>query len=76
MRWADGAALLQCEAGGGTANPPLALAGCTGVGWTKPDPEAGAEVGAGTTKPEPEAWLELDAAGVGADRLCATRLFA
>jgi hypothetical protein len=63
----------QCDAGGGTANPALALTACTGAAATDPDPEAGA----GTTKPEAEAWLVLDAVAVGVDDdgLCATRFF-
>ena len=76
MSRADRASARQCVAGGGTAKPLFALAGWTGAGWTKPEPEAG--VGAGTTKPEPAAGPELDAAvvvGVGDAALCATRLF-
>lgn len=75
MSRADRASILQCDAGGGTAKPLFALAGCTGVGWTKPEPEAGVVVGAGTTKPEPEVEPEDAVAdGVGDDGFCATRL--
>ena len=76
---ADRASIRQCVAGGGTAKLLFALAGCTGVGWAKPEPEAGVVVGAGTTKPEPATGPELDAAvvvGAGGAALCATRLFA